>query len=177
MTDPAKPEAQMPERMKPDLPLDLGLSSDQPRPPRRWFRKRYLAGAAGAGVHVFGRGPGDVFPTAGVAEVLCADRTATRRGVGPAPIALPPEIDLPPRMAETMLPTDVVGLARVMPLGDVSMVAAPYGAGDARVAEVLVAVGDRVTKGEVAGPAGQSRGAGQRGADGRRRRLRCARRS
>jgi HlyD family secretion protein len=35
-------------------------------------------------------------------------------------------------MAETMLPTDVIGLARVMPSGDVSIVAAPYGAGDAR---------------------------------------------
>lgn len=50
-------------------------------------------------------------------------------------------------MAETMLPTDVVGLARVMPRGDISIVAAPYGAGDARVAEILVAVGDRVDRG------------------------------
>lgn len=68
-------------------------------------------------------------------------------GGSDAPIALPPDIDLPPKMAETMLPTDVVGLARVMPRGDVSVVAAPYGAGNARVAEVLVAVGDRVAKG------------------------------
>jgi HlyD family secretion protein len=36
-----------------------------------------------------------------------------------------------------------------MPKGDVSVVAAPYGAGDARVAEILVAVGDRVEKGAV----------------------------
>ena len=41
----------------------------------------------------------------------------------------------------------MVGLARVMPCGDVSIVAAPCGAGDARVAEVLVAVGESVAKG------------------------------
>ena len=76
--------------------------------------------------------------------------TGLQPGAGSdAPIALPPNIDLPPKMAETMLPTDVVGLARVMPQGDVSIVAAPYGAGDARVAEVLVSVGERVQKGAV----------------------------
>jgi len=64
-----------------------------------------------------------------------------------SPIALPPDIELPQDMAETMLPTDVVGLARVMPRGDVALVAAPYGASDARVAEILVAVGDRVDRG------------------------------
>ena len=64
-----------------------------------------------------------------------------------APIALPPGVELPREMAETMLPTDVVGLARVMPRGDVAVVAAPYGASDARVAEILVAVGDRVERG------------------------------
>ena len=36
-----------------------------------------------------------------------------------------------------MLPTDAVGLARVMPRGEVSVGAAPYGADDARVAKVL----------------------------------------
>jgi HlyD family secretion protein len=74
--------------------------------------------------------------------------TGLQPGAGStSPIALPPDINLPPKMAETLLPSDVVGLARVMPHGDVSIVAAPYGAGDARVAEVLVSVGDRVDKG------------------------------
>jgi HlyD family secretion protein len=27
---------------KPDLPLDLNLAPDKPRPPRRWFGKRFL---------------------------------------------------------------------------------------------------------------------------------------
>ncbi len=68
-------------------------------------------------------------------------------GGSDTPIALPPDIELPPKMAETMLPTDVVGLARIMPRGDISIVAAPFGAGDARVADILVSVGERVEKG------------------------------
>lgn len=66
-----------------------------------------------------------------------------------SPIALPPEIELPPEMVETMQVTDVVGLARLMPRGDVSIVAPPYGAGDARIAEILVAIGERIEKGGV----------------------------
>jgi len=74
--------------------------------------------------------------------------TGLQPGAGSgAPIALPPDIELPQDMVETMLLTDVVGLARVMPRGDVAFVAAPYGASDARVAEILVAVGDRVERG------------------------------
>jgi len=70
-------------------------------------------------------------------------------GGSQTPIALSPDIDLPPEMIETMQATDVVGLARLMPRGDVSIVAPPYGAGDARIAEILVATGDRIEKGTV----------------------------
>ena len=70
-------------------------------------------------------------------------------GGSQSPIALPPGIDLPPEMAETMQATDVVGLARLMPRGDISIVAPPYGAGDARIAEILVSTGDHVEKGNV----------------------------
>jgi HlyD family secretion protein len=70
-------------------------------------------------------------------------------GGSAAPIALPPEIELPPEMVETMQVTDVVGLARLMPRGDVSIVAPPYGAGDARIADILVAIGDHVKKGSI----------------------------
>ncbi|NVD42845.1 HlyD family efflux transporter periplasmic adaptor subunit [Ensifer sp. HO-A22] len=74
--------------------------------------------------------------------------TGLQPGAGStAPIALPPEIILPKDMAETMRASDVVGLARLMPRGDISYVAPPYGAGDARVAEVLVTEGDVVTQG------------------------------
>jgi HlyD family secretion protein len=74
--------------------------------------------------------------------------TGLQPGAGSdTPIALPPNVELPKSMAETMLPTDVIGLARLMPKGDVSVVAAPYGAGDARIAEIRVSVGQAVEKG------------------------------
>jgi len=76
--------------------------------------------------------------------------TGLRPGGGAAyPIALSPDIELPRDMAETMRATDVLGLARLLPRGDLSPVAAPYGAGDARLAEILVAEGARVDKGAV----------------------------
>ncbi len=138
MTDPAKP----------DLPLDLPIVTGQDRPPRRWFRKRYLLVLLIPVLMFSGAVMGMYFQPPGLKKFYAL--TGLQPGAGSdAPIALPPEIDLPPKMAETMLPTDVVGLARVMPRGDVSVVAAPYGAGDARVAEILVSEGDRVDRGAV----------------------------
>ena len=133
---------------KPDLPLDLHLTPDQPGPSRRWFRKRYLLVLLVPVFMFTGSVLGMYFQPPGLQKFYAL--TGLQPGGGSdAPIALPPEIDLPPKMAETLLPSDVVGLARVMPRGDVSVVAAPYGSGDARVAEVLVTVGDHVTKGAV----------------------------
>ena len=132
----------------PDLPLDLNLAPDRPRPPRRWFRKRFLLVLLVPVFMFTGAVLGMYFQPPGLQKFYAL--TGLQPGGGSdAPIALPPEIDLPPKMAETLLPTDVVGLARVMPRGDVFVVAAPYGSGDARVAEVLVAVGDEVKKGAV----------------------------
>ncbi|QPH52656.1 HlyD family efflux transporter periplasmic adaptor subunit [Pontivivens ytuae] len=64
------------------------------------------------------------------------------------PIALPPDVELPEDMAQTLQPTDVVGLARLMPEGDKTIVAPPFGAGDARLAELLVSEGDTVVRGD-----------------------------
>ncbi|WP_433989770.1 efflux RND transporter periplasmic adaptor subunit [Sulfitobacter sp. TBRI5] len=44
---------------------------------------------------------------------------------------------------------DVVALGRIIPFGDVISVATPSGAGDARIAEVRVAIGDKVEAGDV----------------------------
>lgn len=44
---------------------------------------------------------------------------------------------------------DVVALGRIIPFGDIISVATPSGAGDARVAEIRVAVGDSVEAGDV----------------------------
>jgi HlyD family secretion protein len=130
---------------KDQLPIDLNLS-ELGSPPRRWFRKRYLLVLL-IPVFMFSGGVlGMYFEPLGLQKFYAL--TGLQPGGGSdAPIALPPDIELPPKMAETMLPTDVVGLARVMPRGDVAVVAAPYGAGDARVAEILVAEGDSVAKG------------------------------
>lgn len=128
------------------LPIDLNLEEGQPPSKRHWFRKRYLLVLLVPVFMFTGAVMGMYFQPPGLQKFYAL--TGLQPGAGSdAPIALPPDIDLPPKMAETMLPTDVVGLARVMPRGDVSIVAAPYGAGDARVAELLVSVGDQVQKG------------------------------
>lgn len=44
---------------------------------------------------------------------------------------------------------DIVALGRIIPHGDVISVATPSGAGDARIAELRVSVGDKVAAGEV----------------------------
>ncbi len=128
----------------PTLPLDLRLPED-PRPRRRWFRKRYLLVLL-IPVFMFSGGVvGMYFQPPGLQWFY--GLTGLQPGGGADnPIALPPDIEVPRQMAETMLPSDVVGLARIMPRGDTAVVAAPYGAGDARVAEILVAIGDRVAR-------------------------------
>ena len=132
----------------PDLPLDLGRNaSANVAPPRRWFRKWYLLVLlfpvfmfSGAVIGLYYQPPGlqKFYALTGLQPGGGADN----------PIALPPEIELPQEMAETLLPSDVIGLARLMPRGDVAIVAAPYGAGDARVAEIFVSVGDSVSRGD-----------------------------
>lgn len=44
---------------------------------------------------------------------------------------------------------DVVALGRIIPLGDIVSVATPSGAGDARIAEITVSIGDVVAKNDV----------------------------
>lgn len=140
----------MPAKDAPDLPLDLGLGPDAGTSvagsKRRWFRKWYLLILlvpvfmfSGAVIGMYYQPPG--------LKIFYALTGLQPGGGADSPIALPPEIEMPQEMAETLLPTDVVGLARLMPRGDVAIVAAPYGAGDARVAELLVSVGDRVARG------------------------------
>jgi HlyD family secretion protein len=128
-----------------DLPLDLGLA-ETTAPRRGWFRRRYLLVLlipifmfTGAVIGMYFQPP--------LLQLFYALTGLQPGGGTKSPIALPPEIELPQEMAETLLPSDVVGLARLMPRGDVAIVAAPYGAGDARVAEILVSVGDRVIRG------------------------------
>ncbi len=111
------------------LPINLNLS--QPKSPRRRrrFRKRYLLVLLVPVFMFSGVVLGMYFQPTGLQKFYAL--TGLQPGGGSdVPIALPPDIELPPKMAETLLPSDVVGLARVMPRRDVSVVAAPYGAGD-----------------------------------------------
>ena len=70
-------------------------------------------------------------------------------GGSSTPFALPPDLELPQDMLETLQISDVVGLTRLEPIGGISPVAAPSGAGDARISEILVSVGDVVEKGQL----------------------------
>jgi HlyD family secretion protein len=132
------------------LPLDLGVGLQDGSAMRseRRFRRRYLLVLLIPVIMFIGAVLGLYFQPPGLQKFY--QLTGLQPGAGTeSPIALPPDIELPQQMAETLLPTDVVGLARIMPRGDVSIVAAPYGAGDARVAEILVAIGDWVERGAV----------------------------
>lgn len=132
-----------------DLPLDLGrdLDGGAVAPSRRrWFRKRYLLILL-IPVFMFSGGVIGMYYQPPLLQKFYELTGLQPGGGAESPIALPPEIELPQEMVETLLPTDVVGLARLMPRGDVAVVAAPYGAGDARVAEILVSVGDHVERG------------------------------
>lgn len=64
------------------------------------------------------------------------------------PIAVP----APPRQqpeAVATRPRSVLGLGRLLPAGEVVVVAPPFGAGDARIAELQVAEGERVKRGQM----------------------------
>jgi HlyD family secretion protein len=129
-----------------DLPLEIKTNAPPAGPGWRVFRKRYLAVLLVPLLMFSGGVLGMYFQPPALQKFYAL--SGLQPGAGStSPIALPPDIELPPKMAETLLPTDVIGLARVMPRGDVSIVAVPYGAGDARVTEVLVAMGNNVAKG------------------------------
>jgi HlyD family secretion protein len=108
------------------------------RLPRRGIWKLPAAVAlvfAGAVVGLYFQPPGlqAFFAATGLAPGGGSDRPAA---VAPAPVPPPPA-------------AQVVALGRLMPEGDTITVAPPYGAGDARIAELLVAEGERVTAGQV----------------------------
>lgn len=122
------------------LPLPIGRPAAPAGPRRRLFRKRWLLVLLIPVLMFSGAVIGLYFQPPALRAFHAA--TGLRPGGGASvPIALPPDVELPKEMAETMRPSDVLGLARLMPQGDLSPVAAPYGAGDARLADILVAEG------------------------------------
>lgn len=139
----------MTEGQDTDLPLEMVAKPSTVTAPRRLrLRARYLFVLLIPVLMFSGAVIGMYFQPPALQTFYAL--TGLQPGAGSAsPIALPPEIILPKHMAETMRASDVVGLARLMPRGDISYVAPPYGAGDARVVEILVAEGDVVTRGAI----------------------------
>jgi HlyD family secretion protein len=133
------------------LPLNIVRheAAGEPAPRRRLrFHKRYLLVLL-IPVFMFSGGVIGMYYQPTALQKFYALTGLQPGGGSASPIALPPDMEMPKEMVATMQVTDVVGLARLMPRGDVSIVAPPYGAGDARIAEVLVGIGDRVEKGAV----------------------------
>ena len=131
----------------PGLPLAIERPDAAPAP-HRSFRRRWLLVLLIPALMFSGAVIGLYFQPPALRAFYAA--TGLRPGGGSStPIALPPEVELPKDMAETMRATDVLGLARLLPQGDIAPVAAPYGAGDARLADILVTEGQRVEKGAV----------------------------
>ena len=142
-------EVDEPQDMKLPKLVTIAKVPDGATPPgKRWFRRRYLLVFLIPVFMFSGAVMGMYFQPPALQKFYAL--TGLQPGAGSeSPIALPPEIDLPKDMAATMQETDVVGLARLIPNGDISIVAPPFGAGDARIAEILVTEGDRVEKGSV----------------------------
>ena len=139
----------MPAEQDGELPLDVISKGTAISVPSRFrFRARFLLVLLVPILLFSGAVIGMYFQPLGLQKFYAV--TGLQPGAGSnAPIALPPDIELPKDMVETMRVSDVLGLARLMPRGDISFVAPPFGAGDARLAEILVAEGDAVSKGTV----------------------------
>ncbi len=140
----------MADEGKSDLPLALGR--DRQEPPQKGARPRragwLLYGVVIVLLVFLGGVFGLYFQPIGLQRFF--EATGLEPGAGSnAPIALPRDVTMTQEMAAAIRPTDVVGLARLLPRGDISIVALPFGAADARVAEILVAIGDTVERGDI----------------------------
>ncbi|MEX3014019.1 efflux RND transporter periplasmic adaptor subunit [Gymnodinialimonas hymeniacidonis] len=65
------------------------------------------------------------------------------------PIAVATEQVMSQQQVAVVSEGDVVALGRILPMDDVISIATPYGAGDARIAELRVNVGDQVEAGDI----------------------------
>lgn len=128
------------------LPLDIVDHDQAPKPGRRLRLPSRLFLLPAMALLVFTGGVvGMYFQPPGLKAFFRL--TELEPGAGSSnPIAVPPApvetVSAPP--VET-----VAALGRLLPEGDVSVVAPPFGAGDARIAELKVREGDRVGAGDV----------------------------
>jgi HlyD family secretion protein len=126
-----------PAQTAPALPLEVRRPAPRAVGRRPWRARLMAASLVGAAFVA-----GAVFATiqspsfaADIAGLLSGSSVAPGNGVASTPVADPIRT--------------VLGLARLMPEGDLIRVSPPYGAGDARIAVIHVAVGDRVEAGDL----------------------------
>lgn len=126
-----------PAHTAPALPLEVRRPAPRAvgrRPWRAGLMAASLVGAAFVAGAVFATIQSPSF-AADFAGLLSGSSVAPGNGVAPTPVADPIRT--------------VLGLARLMPEGDLIRVSPPFGAGDARIAVIHVAVGDRVGAGDL----------------------------
>jgi HlyD family secretion protein len=135
------------------LPLVVVRHSSEVRPHRsRWpavlRRARFIQVIIA--LVALGGFIGLYFQPPGLRKLMAALQLQPGGGTS-SPIALPVQRPDPRQVGAADLPTRqmVVGLGRLLPEGEVVIVAPPFGAGDARVASLKVTEGDRVEHGSV----------------------------
>ncbi len=123
-----------------------GLLAQISRLPRRWL----LLVPVIMVVMMTGAVIGIYFQPPGLKAIVSL--TGLKPGGGtdtPIAVAVDPSVFASTNPDEDLTPANrVVGLGRLLPEGDVIVIAPPYGAGDARIAEMRVRDGDRVELGE-----------------------------
>ena len=120
------------------LPLEVELPRKKAPKRSSWASRLLVLPLVAAGFLT-----GGVFATLQEPKAF-ADLAALVRGTAEAQ---PPRPEQTVPIAET--PRPVLGLARLMPEGDLIRVSPPFGASDARVLEILVHEGDRVATGDL----------------------------
>lgn len=141
-TDPTKPG--------PALPLeDAGITkSASAPPPQATGRSRLLLVPAFMLTLFTGAVIGMYFQPPGLRAFFNA--TGLEPGAGTdMPIAIAIRQVAAQEQIAVISEGDVVALGRIIPIGDVISVATPSGAGDARLSEIRVSVGDRVAAGDI----------------------------
>ncbi|MBL0407969.1 HlyD family efflux transporter periplasmic adaptor subunit [Microvirga aerilata] len=147
----ADPKTGTAERKR--LPLVVVRHSSEVRP-HRWRWRAVLRRARFIPVIIalvaLGGFIGLYFQPPGLQKLMAALQLQPGGGTS-SPIALPVQRPDPRQVGAADLPTRqmVVGLGRLLPEGEVVIVAPPFGAGDARVASLKVTEGDRVEHGSV----------------------------
>ncbi|MFB1487056.1 MULTISPECIES: efflux RND transporter periplasmic adaptor subunit [unclassified Thiocapsa] len=132
----------------PPLPLlDDGRGSPEPATPPR--RPRAIVRAAAVLLLIFAGGVlGLYFQPPGLRAFFSASGLEPGAGAR-VPIALPVERTPSPERVAAVASGDVMALGRLRPRDDIVTVATPFGAADARIAQLLVSDGDDVIAGDL----------------------------